>query len=231
MKYSYHRFDDALKTITYCSDTKYLDDPEVYLLAYDSVSSHRRDKVDRLVFLKDKKLSLGVELLLRLALEDVGEDYTGIDFVKNGKPVLKDSHICFNLSHSEDKVMCSISDSDVGCDVERIQPIDLDIARRYFFGSEYETIASADDENRYEMFYRFWTLKESFMKATGLGFELPLDSFKISLGDPVEVEQTVDDREYYFREFDLEDGYRYACCSLNDEIEPIRFVRLDRIFR
>ncbi|MBO6268186.1 MAG: 4-phosphopantetheinyl transferase family protein, partial [Clostridium sp.] len=64
------------------------------------------------------------------------------------------------------------------------------------------------------LFFRFWTLKESFMKATGLGFRLPLDAFSIIPGpEGVTLRQQVDSRQYYFREYDLQDGYRYALCS------------------
>ena len=179
--------------------------------------------------MKDKKLSIGVELLLRKALSDLGEEMHDIELVKNNKPVLRGSDIHFNLSHSGTRVMCSVSDDDVGCDVEKIAPIYLDIARRFVFGSEYERIASANDEDRYDLFYRFWTLKESFMKVTGLGFELPLDSFRISLDDGISVDQDVDDRTYHFREFYLNDGYRYASCSINEHIDDIIQVRLDEI--
>lgn len=165
----------ALKTIAYYSDTAALDDPALYYSLYETMPDYRRRKIDKFLFMKDKQLSMGVELLLRHALEELGEDMRDIDLVKNGKPVLRGSDVHFNLSHSEYKVMCCVSDSDVGCDVEMVQPIDLDIAKRYFFRSEYRAIEAAEDEERYDLFYRYWTLKESFMKVTGLGFELPLD--------------------------------------------------------
>lgn len=218
-----------MKTLTYCSDTSFLDPPEVYSKAYGSMPEYRRRKIDWFVFAKDKKLSMGVELLLRNALGELGEDMKDMVLVKNGKPALRGSDIQFNLSHSETKVMCSVSDADVGCDVEMIRPIDLDIARRYFFDSEFRAIESCEGADMYDQFYRFWTLKESFMKATGLGMELPLNAFKIALGDPITVEQSVDGREYRFREFSVGDRYRYACCSVNGDFSPMQQVRLDKV--
>lgn len=214
-----------MKTVTYYSDTSGLDDPSVYSAAYASMPEYRRRKIDNFVFPKDKKLSMGVELLLRKALEDLDENPKDIILIKNNKPALRGSDIQFNLSHSERKVMCSVSDEDVGCDVEKVVPINLDIARRYFFRSEYDAISSVDEKERFDLFYRYWTLKESFMKATGLGFELPLDAFEIHLGDAITVSQEVDGREYHFKEYSVDDGYRYACCSPNVDFEDMmRYV-------
>ena len=80
---------------------------------------------------------------------------------------------------------------------------------------EYEALQNCRaSEERKILFFRFWTLKESFMKATGLGFRLPLDAFSIIPGpEGVTLRQQVDSRQYYFREYDLQDGYRYALCS------------------
>jgi len=211
-----------LKTITYYSDTDALCDPNLFSKCYRTVSEYRRRKTDSFVFDKDRRLSVGAEMLLRRALEDLGEDPDSIVFgqVANNKPVLRGSDISFNLSHSEQRVMCSVSDSDVGCDTELVKPIDLEIAKRYFYGSEYDSIASeTDPDGRCDLFYRFWTLKESFMKATGLGFELPLDRFCIRLGETITVQQEVGPGPYRFREYDVGDGYRYAVCSLNGDFE------------
>lgn len=211
-----------MKVVSYYADAGALKDPDIYASAYSKVSPYRRNKTDRFVFDGGRRLSLGVELLLMKALDDLGEDPDGfeIELVGNGKPMLKGSDIRFNLSHSEERVMCSVSDCDVGCDVEQVKPISLEIAKRHFFGSEYDAIASSDDSVRFETFYRFWTLKESFMKATGLGFELPLDGFRIDLGDRITVDQSVDDRNYRFIEYDPKDGYRCAVCSVDGEFEP-----------
>ena len=210
-----------LKVVTYYADTGSLECQETFQKCYSAVSPLRRSKVDSMVFDKDKRLSLGVEVLLMKAIEDLGEDVdlSTIITVANGKPAIKGSDIQFNLSHSEQRVMCSVSDRPVGCDVERIQPIEMDIARRFFFGTEYEAISSVSDKDRYDLFYRFWTLKESFMKVTGLGFELPLDSFRIDLGDTITVHQGVDDQDYHFKEYFVDDGYRYAVCSANSDFE------------
>ena len=50
----------------------------------------------------------------------------------------------YNLSHSGDYVLCSVStgqDTKVGCDIEEMKEPNLKIARRFFCPAEYEQIA------------------------------------------------------------------------------------------
>ena len=223
--YPRFRFQTTVNTLVYCSDTSPLDDPTAYREAYARMPAYRLAKIDSLASPEDRKRSMGAELLLRRALSDIGIKEYDVEYGENGKPFLADSEIYFNLSHSGTKVLCCLSDVDVGCDVERIRSINLAMARKHFHPSEYRVIESLEGDDRYDMFFRLWTLKESFMKATGLGLGLPLDSFRIVLDDGISVVQRVDDREYRFREFRLEDGYRCACCSLN-YIENMKTVDL-----
>ncbi|MCC8050043.1 MAG: 4'-phosphopantetheinyl transferase superfamily protein [Clostridiales bacterium] len=74
--------------------------------------------------------------------------------------------------------MAVFADTDVGCDIEfRKQPNDK-LAGRFFCRDEISWMQDAKEETeREERFYRLWTLKESFIKATGQGLRLPLDSF------------------------------------------------------
>ena len=214
-----------LKTYIACTDE--LVNSMLFSSLYARMTQYRKDKINRMVFLKDKRLSLGAGALLDYALILEGVSDREIIYVQNQKPCLKNSNIRFNLSHSGNMVFCAVSDKDVGCDVEQITDIDMQIAARFFFHEEYEAISACPDSaSRNDLFFRYWTLKESFMKVTGLGFKLNLDDFCIDLrSDGIDVKQSVDSRNYYFKEYTADTGYKFSVCTADappDDSEPNR---------
>ena len=170
--------------------------------AYSLVSRNRQEKIDFYRFEKDKKLSAGAYLLLKKLLSE--ENITDPIFKteKYGKSYISNHEdIYFNLSHSNKIVLCAISDMEVGADIEYNDPaIDLNIARNYFYNSEYENIMSA--KNSSDEFFKYWVLKESYMKYTGLGMNLELDSFEIMIKDEITVNKN---KNLKFTLFDIED--------------------------
>ena len=80
-------------------------------------------------------------------------------------------------SHAGEYVVGVVSDGEVGCDIERNVNAPLEIAEHYFHSTEREYIEAASDPGK--AFFTLWTLKESYMKMTGRGMSLPLDSFEI----------------------------------------------------
>ena len=181
--------------------------------AYDLVSKNRQEKIDFYRFEKDKKLSAGVYLLLKKLLSE--ENITNPIFKtgKYGKSYISNyENIHFNLSHSGKIVLCAISDRNVGADVEYIDSeIDLDIAKNYFFNREYETIMKSDNPS--EEFFNYWVLKESYMKYTGLGMNLDLDSFEIIIENEIKLKN--DEENLKFKLFDIE-NYKIGIASHYD---------------
>lgn len=181
--------------------------------AYPLLPQNRKEKVDYFRFMKDKKLSSGAYLLLDKLLSE--EDITKPIFKteKYGKSYISNyENIYFNLSHSGSMVACAISDTEVGVDVEYNDPtIDLDIAKHYFYNSEYDNIIKSDNPSN--EFFNYWVLKESYMKYTGLGFNLELDSFEIIIKDRISLKN--DKNKLKFNLFDIED-YKLAICSKYD---------------
>jgi 4'-phosphopantetheinyl transferase len=131
-------------------------------------------------------------VLARVALSaETGEPLAGWQFVHNahGKPAVASEYsppLEFNLSHTRGLVVCGVSRlGPVGVDVEELsRPMrEVDFARRFFAPSEAAALESAADAERHELFFRFWTLKEAWLKAVGLGLSFPLERFAFSLAD------------------------------------------------
>ena len=115
-------------------------------------------------------------------------------------------------------VMCAIAEQEVGCDVEKKAALDRRLAEYVMTEYELDRIYGLERETQQqEMFFRLWTLKESYMKATGLGIGLEPKNFgMIARKKKVTVAPPVDERKFYFKEYFADDGYCYSCCSLSE---------------
>ncbi|MBV9504528.1 MAG: 4'-phosphopantetheinyl transferase superfamily protein, partial [Acidobacteriia bacterium] len=82
----------------------------------------------------------------------------------------------FNLSHKPGQVTCLVGyGRDLGVDVEDAaanRPYLFDIADRFFSSSEAAGLRALPPPNQLERFYELWTLKESYIKARGIGLSL-----------------------------------------------------------
>lgn len=209
--------------VAYCN-VKDLDLEKTYPILPES----RQEKVDNFIFDKDKKLSSGVYLLLKKMLDEENIDDPIIETEKDGKPYISNyENIHFNMSHAGRMVACAISDEEIGIDIEKIDPlIDMKIAQTFFYNSEYDNIKKSD--NRVDQFFKYWVLKESYMKYTGLGFLLDLDKFEIVIEDGetkvknqnLELKENEDDVKFSY--FDL-NQYKLAICSENEADEILEY--------
>lgn len=188
---------------------------ELYRLCYGQVPSFRREKADRMKGKQVRAQSVGVWLLY----ERMKKEY-GIE-----------ADTAYNLSHSGDYVLCSVSTerhAKVGCDIEEVKEPNLKIAGRFFCPAEYEQIAGEEDKAlQQEYFFRYWVLKESFAKATREGLALGMDTFEIMLGNPsVLVKQPENYPErYHYREAALRGGELVSsesgtCCTESGKYRP-----------
>jgi len=90
----------------------------------------------------------------------------------------------FNLSHSGRWVLCAVTKAgEVGVDVEAVRevPKAMELARRFFSSAEAAALSNVPVEDRHLAFLRYWTLKESYVKACGVGLLMPLEEFWFDL--------------------------------------------------
>jgi 4'-phosphopantetheinyl transferase len=155
------------------------------------LSVDERRKAERFRFEKDRRHFIVRRGILKVVLGHyIGIEPSQIQFCygKNGKPVLADKcgggTVRFNLSHSEDISLYAFTrDHEIGVDIEHIRDIlEMEqIAERFFSTREKAAFRALPESNRKEAFFRWWTCKEAFIKATGDGLSWPLDRFDVSL--------------------------------------------------
>lgn len=85
----------------------------------------------------------------------------------------------FNLTHTSGLVACAVTvGREVGVDVEHIsRRITHDLPERFFSAREVADLRALPDADQHAVFFDYWTLKEAYIKARGLGLALPLRQF------------------------------------------------------
>lgn len=201
----------------YYADVSVLEDEALYSAAFSLASEKRKKRILKYPSGADRRLSLAAELLLKKALSDENILCSDLhyEYGEYGKPFLKGlPEFHFSISHSGSYAVTAVSDSNIGCDIERIRPMNLSVARRFFHPDEYAHIRSVSAQEQTDLFFRYWTLKESFLKVTGKGLRLPMNAFRIDLsGSDIQLTQSIDQKNYHFHEPVLCEGYRFALCS------------------
>jgi len=151
------------------------------------LSESEKQKVDRYRLDKAKHTALITRAFLRLLLSQYGPlapPAWQFSISSLGKPEIQDTPLPlrFNLSHNDELIICALClDNDIGCDIEnRGRKISVNaIAKRFFSAQEAQQIKAAPDR-----FFEYWTLKEAFVKATGLGISQGLETFSFAIEAP-----------------------------------------------
>jgi len=139
---------------------------------------------DRLMFL------LGRVMARTMVGRALGVPASGWEWVEgeHGRPRIADPscRIRFNVAHSGGMVVCAVAcGREVGVDVEDLErraPAPL-VVRRYCSPAEAADIESHGDAGWATRFLSYWTLKEAYLKARGLGISVPLADVEFTLDD------------------------------------------------
>ena len=195
----------------YVADIRNLPDPKEYPEMLQYVSDERKNKTMKYLQAGDRKRCLGAGMMLEEILPRHGASPGTITLNSDGKPEAEG--VYFNLSHSDDLVICAVGEKPVGCDIEKIVEEPKGVAERFFHQKEAEYLDSFEDEKRNEAFFRLWTLKESYLKMTGEGLHLPLDSFEILIEpEKVQVRRAGEILPCHIMEYTIP-GYKLSVCA------------------
>ncbi|HEX7154378.1 MAG TPA: 4'-phosphopantetheinyl transferase superfamily protein [Thermoanaerobaculia bacterium] len=159
------------------------------------LSAGERERMQRFHFQRDREIYRAAHGLARLALSRCApsvdpRDWTFVDDA-HGKPEVaapqRTPRLRFNISHTHGLVACVIAEElDCGVDVERTwRDKDLiHVARRVLTPAELSAVAGLQGEEQALLFCRYWTLKEAYAKARGLGMSLAFDQLAMDVDPP-----------------------------------------------
>jgi 4'-phosphopantetheinyl transferase len=152
------------------------------------LSAGELDRMGRFRFEADRvRFALSHANLRRILSAYLGCSPGDLFFSTNpyGKPYLRDksaTQLTFNLSHTSNiGILAVTSGAEIGVDIETIRPIERDVAEAHFSSRELADLNSLTGALWFEGFYNCWTRKEAILKAEGLGLNLPLAAFDVSL--------------------------------------------------
>jgi len=164
------------------ADTRLVDTCLTRLSPYESdrYTRYRLDS-DRLMFLVGRAMA---RVLVARGLGIAPMDWEWREG-SHGRPEIgaPRTDLQFNLAHSAGLVVCALaSGRNVGVDVEDFQrrPVDRGLVQRYCSPAEVRDIEASGDE-WHDRFLHYWTLKEAYLKARGLGISVPLSAVSFTL--------------------------------------------------
>jgi len=148
-----------------------------------------------------------------IILQAVAKAFKGekgiLGYGDHGKPYFEnfpDFH--FNISHSGKYVAVAFSKKEIGVDIEAVRDVNLKIAGRFFTEQEKEFAKNA------QAFFCVWTRKEAYVKKTGCGISIPLNSFESLENEKIKTYET--------RDFTLS-----VCCDETENFEIIYITQND----
>lgn len=205
------------------------------------LSPDERARGERFAFERDRRRFL----LGRRALRGILAGYLRCEpgeiafaYGEAGKPRLVDADsarglqfnaLQFNASGSADLAVCAVTcHRDVGIDIERLRDdCDPDLVRYALCETERADFDTIAKDNQPAAFYRAWTRKEAYLKATGSGLSRSLASFAVSIAPAKSPRLVRDDRapgelgRWSFIDFDPAPGWAGTLVHSGDRL-PLR---------
>jgi 4'-phosphopantetheinyl transferase len=167
-----------------------IEEPRLLEAYLGLLSPEEREKQRRFHFERHQRQYLVSHALVRLTLSRYAPvEPRAWSFVTNeyGCPRVEgegSAGLRFNLSHTDGMAMVAVArDVDVGVDVEDAlrKGETVALAERFFAPSEVAALRALEVPRQRERFFEYWTLKEAYIKARGMGLSLPLEQFAFEL--------------------------------------------------
>lgn len=211
-----------------------VDDPATLARYQALLSPGEQAQQARLHFAHDRHRYLVTRALVRTVLSRYAATTPG-DWrfapTAHGRPTLVEPgedarDLVFNLSHSKELVVCAVRrHGALGVDTENLcRKVSLSTAEHCFSAPELGELQALPAAAQPARFLALWTLKESYVKARGLGLAIPLDDFGFRLADSGRIDAYFkrgdDPARWRFWQLDCGRGNLVALCAQNDR--PLR---------
>lgn len=155
-----------------------------------TLSADEKARAERFRFPRDRDRFIVSRGTLRTLLGrylNTSPDRVQFRYGDKGKPALAEPlasiGLEFNLSHSEDLMVCAIAHQQpIGIDLEYLRPIaDLEnLTQRFFTPREHAAIHALEGDRCLRSFFQHWTCKEAVLKAAGNGL-MSLSAIEVCL--------------------------------------------------
>jgi len=175
----------------WCTYISEIGDDSLWRRYDELLSDEERARQARFRFARDQRRHLVTRTLVRTVLSRYAP-VAPADWVfragPRGRPAIEspatEPALEFNISHSADLVMLGVTTGRaLGIDAESLaaREVDIDGLDRYFAPEESAALLALAPAERRRRFFELWTLKESYIKARGLGLAIALDAFRFEL--------------------------------------------------
>ncbi len=191
-----------------------------------TLSSDEITRAERFYFPEHRQRFIAGRGTLRAILgQYLGIDPKQVEFAyqARGKPLLAakfaDRGLLFNLSHSQNLALLGLSyQHQIGVDLEYLRTMsDLEsLAKRFFSPREYEHLRLVSPAEQQQIFFRYWTCKEAYLKATGDGL-VQLEEIEIGL-TPNQPSQLLVSGNWTLRELTPAENFASAVVVANSHI-------------
>lgn len=210
------------------ADSEPLDDPNQERLRR-TLAPEECEREARFRFPRDRQTFLLTRALVRQVLSAytrIAPQDLRLQANAHGKPEMAVTQadagrINFNVSHTEGLITLAVMRRGViGIDTEKVRArsASLEIAQRFFAPSEVTSLGQVAADALPRRFFRYWTLKESYVKARGVGLSVPLDEFAFELDQAriaISLHAAQDDRASAWKFWQLAVGEQHvvAICA------------------
>jgi len=181
-----------------------------------------KTKYDRFHKFQDRQRNLFGLLLLMRSWHNLFDESLNLENIKTSKfnrPYLPNSPVDFNISHSGDFVVCVLSaDSRVGIDIEQKKDVDLNDFARTMNSDQWTEIHTSN--NPLDTFFKYWSMKESVIKADGRGLSIPLTEIILD-----QDKVLYDGNLWNLYPFKI-DANHNGCVASNNEINDLQLVKV-----